>query len=58
MKFYKRKIDIDLLSRVKTYIEEMEVMKEAEYNYGRPLEKLIEEGSMPELYDEVLRRLK
>ena len=50
--------DDDFLLAVKDYIESMEVRIESEWGSGETLSELIEQGCMPDLYKEVLRRVK
>ena len=49
--------DSDFLLSVKDYIESMEVRIESEWGSGRTLSELFEQGCMPDLYKEVLRRI-
>ena len=49
--------DYDFLLSVRNYIERMEVRIESEWGSGRTLSELFEQGCMPDLYKEVLRRI-
>ena len=49
--------DYDFLLSVRDYIERMEVRIESEWGSGRTLSELFEQGCMPDLYKEVLRRI-
>ena len=49
--------DYDFLLSVRDYIERMEVRIESEWGSGRTLSGLFEQGCMPDLYKEVLRRI-
>lgn len=49
--------DYDFLLSARNYIEDMEVCIESEWGSGRTLSELIEEGCMPDLHTEVLRRI-
>lgn len=50
--------DQDFLSELRQYIEESEVLIEADRGLGRSLERLVAEGCMPPVYTEALRRLR
>jgi len=50
--------DLEFLTQIKTYIEQMEVAVDGEWGAGRSLEQLVKENEMPELYFEVLNRIK
>ena len=49
--------DYDFLLSARNYIEDMEVRIESEWGSGRTLSELFEQGRMPDLYKEVLRRI-
>jgi hypothetical protein len=49
--------DNSFLLELRQYIETKEVAAEAEYGFGRSLDRLIAEGEMPPIYAEVLKRL-
>ena len=49
--------DYDFLLSVRNYIERMEVRIESEWGSGRTISELFEQGCMPDLYKEVLRRI-
>ena len=49
--------DYDFLLSARDYIERMEVRIESEWGSGRTLSGLFEQGCMPDLYKEVLRRI-
>jgi len=49
--------DKQFLQEVREYIEAAELRFEGEWGIGRRLPQLIEEGLMPDLYKEVLRRI-
>lgn len=49
--------DIEFLEAMKTYIETMEVQAAMDHGNGESLERLIDEGSMPEVYEELLVKL-
>lgn len=49
--------DYDFLLSARNYIERMEVRIESEWGSGRTLSELFEQGCMPDLYKEVLRRI-
>jgi hypothetical protein len=50
--------DLKFLTEIKTYIEQMEKEVDGEWGAYRSVEQLIEDKAMPELYYEVLNRLK
>lgn len=50
--------DIDFLKAVQRYIEVVEVKISGEFGIGETLAELIAGGKMPELYTEVMRRIK
>jgi len=49
--------DIEFLEAMKEYIETMEVQAAMDHGNGESLERLIDEGSMPDVYDEVLVKI-
>ena len=50
--------DKEFLEAIKLYIEEQEVVSDGEWGYARSLDELIVDGVMPEIYSEVIRRLR
>ena len=50
--------DKDFLLQLKIYIENMEEKVDNEWGSCRKVEKLITDGKMPEIYFEILDRLK
>lgn len=49
--------DIEFLEAMKEYIETMEVQAAMDHGNGESLERLIDEGSMPDVYNEILEKL-
>lgn len=49
--------DIEFLEAMKEYIEIMEVQAAMDHGNGESLERLIDEGSMPDVYDELLVKI-
>jgi hypothetical protein len=51
-------MDKELLLKIKSYIEKVEMQIDGEWGDCRDLEQLIKDGVMPEIYDKVLGLLK
>lgn len=49
--------DIEFLEALKEYIETMEVQAAMDHGNGESLERLIDEGAMPDVYNEILEKL-
>ena len=49
--------DLEILQKIKQYIEETEVANDTEWGSGRRLDELICDGAMPDLYKSVVDRL-
>lgn len=49
--------DIEFLEALKEYIETMEVQAAMDHGNGESLERLIDEGAMPDVYDELLVKI-
>lgn len=49
--------DLEFLTAIKSYIEEMEECVDGEWGASRTADELIRAGKMPQLYTEVVRRI-
>ena len=49
--------DLEFLTAIKSYIEEMEECVDGEWGACRTADELIRAGKMPQLYTEVVRRI-
>ena len=49
--------DLEFLTAIKSYMEEMEECVDGEWGASRTADKLIRSGQMPQLYSEVVRRI-
>lgn len=49
---------MNLLYKIKKYIEMMSVNEDGEWGSGRELEQIIADGDMPDIYNDVLQAIK
>lgn len=50
-------MDLKLLKEIKTYIEETEECIDGEWGEGRSVDKLIKDGDMPKIYNDVIEKI-
>jgi len=48
---------IELLKKVKSYIEDAEIDRDGEWGEGRTIDKLIKDNAMPPVYNEVISEI-
>lgn len=49
--------DQEFLEALRDYIEQVEVQLDGEFGWSRKVSQLVDDGVMPDVYAEVLRRL-